>query len=36
MTAIGAERPDTEVAVILGVDTHLDFDVAADRLGREA
>jgi transposase len=25
---IGAERPDTEVAVILGVDTHLDFHVA--------
>ncbi len=27
MTTIGAERPDTEVAVILGVDTHLDFHV---------
>jgi transposase len=25
---IGAERPDTESAVILGVDTHLDFHVA--------
>jgi transposase len=33
---IGAERPDTEVAVIVGVDTHLDFDVvvAVDHLGR--
>jgi hypothetical protein len=33
---IGAERPDTEVAVILGVDTHLDFHaaVAVDPLGR--
>jgi transposase len=33
---IGAERPDTEVAVILGVDTHLDFHVAVvvDHLGR--
>src|SRR5215213_10498068 len=33
---IGAERPDTEVEVILGVDTHLDFHVAAavDHLGR--
>ncbi len=38
MTMIGAERPDTEVAVILGVDTHLDFHVAVavDHLGREA
>ena len=38
MTTIGAERPDTEVAVILGVDTHLDFHVAVavDHLGREA
>jgi transposase len=33
---IGAERPDTEVAVILGVDTHVDFHlaVAVDHLGR--
>jgi transposase len=31
---IGAERPDTEVAVILGVDTHLDAHVAVDGLGR--
>jgi transposase len=31
---IGAERPDTEIAVILGVDTHLDFHaaVAVDHL----
>ncbi len=28
VTTIGAERPDTEVAVILGVDTHLDVHVA--------
>jgi hypothetical protein len=38
VTMIGAERPDTTgVAVILGVDTHLDFHVpvALDRLGRE-
>ena len=36
MTTIGAERPDTEVAVILGVDTHLDSHaaVALDHLGR--
>ena len=37
MTMIGAERPDTTgVAVILGVDTHLDFHVAValDHLGR--
>ena len=37
MTTIGAaERPDTGVAVILGVDTHLDFHVAVavDHLGR--
>jgi len=36
--AIGAERPDTKVEVILGVDTHLDFHmaVAMDHLGREA
>ena len=35
-TMIDAERPDTEVAVILGVDTHLDFHVvvAVDHLGR--
>jgi hypothetical protein len=34
---IGAEKPDTtEAAVILGVDTHLDFHVAVDHLGREA
>jgi hypothetical protein len=40
VTMIGAERPDssTGVAVILGVDTHLDFHlaVALDHLGREA
>jgi hypothetical protein len=38
MTTISAERPDKEVAVILGVDTHLDFHVAmaVDHLGREA
>ena len=38
MTTISAERPETEVAVILGVDTHLDFHVgvAVDHLGREA
>ena len=38
VTMIGAERPDTGVAVILGVDTHLDFHVAVavDHLGREA
>ena len=36
MTTIDAESPDTEVAVILGVDTHLDFHVAVavDHLGR--
>ena len=37
MRTIGAERPDTTaVAVILGVDTHLDFHVAVavDHLGR--
>ena len=28
MTTIAAETPNTEVAVILGVDTHLDFHVA--------
>ena len=38
MRTIGAERPDTRVEVILGVDTHLDFHVAVavDHLGREA
>ena len=36
MRTIGAERPETEVVVILGVDTHLDFHVgvAVDHLGR--
>jgi transposase len=36
VTTIGAERPNTKVAVILGVDTHLDFHaaVAMDHLGR--
>jgi transposase len=37
VSTISAERPDTtEVAVILGVDTHLDFHVgvAMDHLGR--
>jgi hypothetical protein len=37
VTTIGAEeRPQTEVEVILGVDTHLDFHVAVaiDHLGR--
>ena len=36
MEMIGAERPDTRVEVILGVDTHLDFHVAVavDHLGR--
>jgi hypothetical protein len=37
VTMIGTERPDTTgVAVILGVDTHLDFHVALaiDHLGR--
>jgi transposase len=36
VTTIGAEKPNTEVAVILGVDTHLDFHVAVavDHLGR--
>ena len=28
MTTIGAERPYTKFKVILGVDTHLDFQVA--------
>ena len=38
VTMIGAERPDTEIETILGVDTHLDFHVAVaiDHLGREA
>jgi hypothetical protein len=33
---IGLERPDTEVEVILGVETHLEFHaaVAVDHLGR--
>jgi hypothetical protein len=36
VTMIGAERPETKVEVILGVDTHLDFHVAVaiDHLGR--
>jgi transposase len=36
VTMIGTERPDTELAVILGVDTHLHFHVAVaiDHLGR--
>ena len=36
MRTIGAERQNTEVAVIVGVDTHLDFHVAVavDHLGR--
>jgi transposase len=36
VTMIGAERPETKVEVILGVDTHLDVHVAValDRLGR--
>lgn len=36
MTTIGAESPDTEAEVVLGVDTHLDFHVAVavDHLGR--
>jgi len=36
VTTISAERPETEVAVVLGVDTHLDFHVAVavDHLGR--
>ena len=36
MTMIGDERPHTEVEVILGVDTHLEFHVAVavDHLGR--
>jgi transposase len=36
VTTIDAERPDTKVEVILGVDTHLDFHVAVavDHLGR--
>jgi hypothetical protein len=38
VTTIGAERPNTKVEVILGVDTHLDFHVAVavDHLGRGA
>jgi transposase len=36
VTTIGAERPETGIAVVLGVDTHLDFHVAVaiDHLGR--
>ena len=36
MTTIDAEKPDTKVEVILGVDTRLDFHVAVavDHLGR--
>jgi hypothetical protein len=36
VTTIDAERPETKVEVILGVDTHLDFHVAVaiDHLGR--
>ena len=36
MRTIGAERPNTKVALILGVDTHLEFHVgvAVDHLGR--
>ncbi len=36
VTMIGAERQETKVEVILGVDTHLDFHVAVavDHLGR--
>ena len=36
MRTISAERPDTKVVVILGVDTHLEFHVAVavDHLGR--
>jgi transposase len=36
VTTMDAERPETEVALILGVDTHLDFHVAVavDHLGR--
>jgi transposase len=38
VTTIGAERPETKVEMILGVDAHLDFHVAVamDHLGREA
>jgi hypothetical protein len=37
VTTIGAKRLEREVAVILGVDTHLDFHVAVaiDHLGRQ-
>jgi hypothetical protein len=36
VTTIDAQRPDSKVEVILGVDTHLDFHVAVavDHLGR--
>jgi hypothetical protein len=33
---IDDQRPEPKVEVILGVDTHLDFHVAVDHLGREA
>jgi hypothetical protein len=38
VTMISAERADTTLEVVLGVDTHLDFHVAVaiDHLGREA
>ena len=39
MTTIDAEKPETKVGVILGVETHLDdlhVAVAVDHLGREA
>ncbi len=39
VTMIGAERPETKVEVILGVDTHLDVHVAVavdHLLGRDA
>jgi hypothetical protein len=38
VTMIEAERPESKVEVILGVDTHLDVHVAVavDHLGREA
>ncbi len=38
VTMIGAERQETKVEVILGVDTHLDVHVAVvvDHMGREA
>jgi hypothetical protein len=39
VTTIDAEKPETKVGVILGVETHLDdlhVAVAVDHLGREA